>query len=69
MRCKCCDVPMTGFIRLRHTEEVEGVLVEEDMCTRCIFISENSEYIDMHSYAFGDITENALNLINYEENT
>lgn len=66
MRCKCCDAVMTGFIKLRHIEEIDGFMIEEDMCNQCIYISENSEYIDTHSYAFGDITENIVNLTDYE---
>lgn len=68
-RCKCCDVPLTGMIRYKSNDEFEGMYVEEDMCTACIFISDNSEYIDVKTYQFGDITEYSLNLIDYNENS
>lgn len=67
-RCKCCDVPLVGMIRYKNNDEFEDKFVEEDMCTQCIFISDNSEYIDVKTYQFGDISEHVLNLLYHNEN-
>lgn len=56
-RCRCCDIMLTGMVRYKSGEEFEGLFIEEDMCTQCIYISDNSEYTDVRTYQFEDITE------------
>lgn len=63
-RCRCCDIPLTGIVRYKSGEEFDGLYIEEDLCTYCIYISETSEYINTKTYQFEDITENVHNLVN-----
>lgn len=63
-RCKCCDVPLTGHVRYKTGEEFDGLWVEEDMCTACIFITETVDYMDVKSYQFEDITEGIFHILN-----
>lgn len=66
-RCRCCDVMLVGHVRFKSEEEFEGLFVEEDMCNTCIFISDNSEYIDTKTYQFEDITESLFNSLNVQD--
>lgn len=68
-RCKCCDVPLVGQVRYKHGEEFDGKWVEEDFCNQCIFQSSGLEYMDVKTYQFEELTENVLNIINFDENT
>lgn len=63
-RCKCCDTPLTGVVRYKHGEEFDGLYIEEDLCTQCIYISDNSEYINTKTYLFEDLTESLYTFIN-----
>lgn len=63
MRCKCCNVPLVGHVRYKSGEEFDGLWIEEDMCTDCIFITDTIDYMDTKSYQFEDLTE-GLNILN-----
>lgn len=62
-RCKCCDVILTGSVRYKSGEEYDGLFIEEDMCNACIFVVDNSDYLDSRYYQFGDYTEDVLNIV------
>lgn len=54
-RCRCCNTPLIGNIRT--TKEIDGKVVEDDFCTRCIYETEIAEYsVDRH-YQFEELTE------------
>lgn len=57
-RCRCCNTPLIG--NLRTTKEVDGKVVEDDFCTRCIYETEVSEYVDIKYYQFEDLTEDFI---------
>lgn len=67
-RCKCCDVALIGQVRYKSGEEFDGLFIEEDFCTSCIYQTEVLEYVDVKTYQFEDITENIFFLINYNQN-
>lgn len=57
MRCRSCDVPLTGHVRYKSGEEFDGKFIEEDMCTQCILIVDTIDYVSVKSYQFEDITD------------
>lgn len=67
-RCKCCDVPLVGQVRYKSGEEFEGKFIEEDFCTKCIYITDIMEYVEIKTYQFEDITENITFILNIDEN-
>lgn len=67
MRCRSCDVPLVGQVRYKDAPEFEGLFIEEDFCTRCIYETEVLEYVDVKTYQFEDLTENIFNFLHIEE--
>ena len=66
-RCKSCDAPLVGIVRYKSGEEFDGLWVEEDMCTHCIYITDTIDYADLRSYQFEDLTEGLKNMVDYHQ--
>lgn len=61
MRCRCCNTPLIGNIRT--TREIDGTIVEDDFCTRCIYETEVLDYVYIKTYQFEDITEKLFGVL------